>query len=393
MTVEAAFGSSSPSTMLSQAGHTKFAPTPMVELVARFTKLREPVIHGFLRAGEVMNLIASPKVGKSWLAMDIAAAVATGRPWLERFETQKGPVLLIDNELHGETLATRFGWLMRARGISKGEIRDTLDVHVARGLGLTFGGRLEQAIRDFRAKSPKLVILDSFYRLLPEGMDENSNAMMASLYNQLDACASESGAAIINVHHTTKGDQSLRANTDVGAGAGAQSRAADSHIVARSHAEAGVVVLDGNVRSWPQVQRFALRFECPIFRIDEDIDVGAIGRRRSKRRERDVDPQNCRGGERSTKQAPVDVDSLIRGSFKAVGREEMSRGSLCEAIKQEVGSAREAQTQVRRAVEDGLLVEKRRGNQHLLRLAGSPTTPDGDGTGVNGGESGEMKPA
>jgi len=46
-----------------------------------------------------MNVIAPPKVGKSWLASDMALAVATGRPWLDRFPTEASDVLIIDNEL------------------------------------------------------------------------------------------------------------------------------------------------------------------------------------------------------------------------------------------------------------------------------------------------------
>ncbi|WP_149498466.1 AAA family ATPase [Roseiconus lacunae] len=67
--------------------------------------LQPPVIHGLLRVGETMNVIAPPKVGKSWLASDMALAVATGRPWLDRFPTETGDVLIIDNELQSSSNA------------------------------------------------------------------------------------------------------------------------------------------------------------------------------------------------------------------------------------------------------------------------------------------------
>ena len=47
------------------------------QLVNEFPELRRPVIHGLLREGETMNVVASPKVGKSWLVTDLAMAVAT----------------------------------------------------------------------------------------------------------------------------------------------------------------------------------------------------------------------------------------------------------------------------------------------------------------------------
>lgn len=52
-----------------------------------------------------MNVIAPPKVGKSWLASDKALAAATGRPWLDRYQTEAADVLIIDNELHPHTTA------------------------------------------------------------------------------------------------------------------------------------------------------------------------------------------------------------------------------------------------------------------------------------------------
>ena len=54
---------------------------------------------------------------------------------------------------------------------------------------------------------------------MPAGADENDNATMAGLYNALDCYADALGAAFVNIHHSSKGDQSGKAVTDVGAGA------------------------------------------------------------------------------------------------------------------------------------------------------------------------------
>lgn len=47
--------------------------------------------------------------------------------------------------------------------------------------------------------------------------------------------------------------------TDVGAGAGSQSRATDAHVVLRPHEEDGVAVLDAAVRSWPPIEPMCMR--------------------------------------------------------------------------------------------------------------------------------------
>ena len=55
-------------------------PPSIWELIQRHPKLRDPVIHGLLRRGETMNIIAPSKTGKSWLVNDLALAIATGAP-------------------------------------------------------------------------------------------------------------------------------------------------------------------------------------------------------------------------------------------------------------------------------------------------------------------------
>src|SRR5262249_7569501 len=91
------------------------------QLLCKFPERRASLIDGLLRIGETMNVISAPKIGKSWLSLDLAFCVATGRPWLSTFETRKGNVLLIDNELHPETSAHRLRTLAHVTGISHDE--------------------------------------------------------------------------------------------------------------------------------------------------------------------------------------------------------------------------------------------------------------------------------
>lgn len=77
------------------------------ELTEKFRTLSPPVIHGVIREGETGNFIADPKVGKSWAMYALAINVATGTEWLGMFTVSQGRVLIIDNELHPETLGRR----------------------------------------------------------------------------------------------------------------------------------------------------------------------------------------------------------------------------------------------------------------------------------------------
>ena len=277
------------------AGQPAFTEPPTIwELIQRYPKLRDPVIHGLLRRGETMNIIAASKTNKSWLANDLALAVATGRPWLETFPTEPGEVLIVDNELHCETSAYRLPKVADARGIVIGDYGHRIRVQNMRG-----------QLRDlfslsgfFNTLEPgrfRIVILDALYRFMPRDMDENDNGTMASLYNHLDCYADRLGCCFVVIHHTSKGNQSGKSITDVGAGAGSQSRATDTHVILRPHEESDVAVLDAAVRSWPPVASRCLRWTCPVWMPANDLDPAMLrsdrpGRRREEQKQEAPDP-------------------------------------------------------------------------------------------------------
>ncbi|KAA0219700.1 MAG: bifunctional DNA primase/polymerase [Phycisphaerae bacterium] len=259
-------------------------PRPMTvrELMAAHPMLRAPLINGILRRGETMNVIAPPKTGKSWLVLALAMAVASGRKWLDTFETFAGNVLIIDNELHPETLAHRIPQVAEGLRIGMNDIADTVSVQSMRGqLRDIFS--LAQYFASIEAGRYALIVLDAFYRFMPRDMDENDNGTMANIYNHIDALADRLGCSFVLIHHATKGNQSAKSVTDVGAGAGSQSRAADAHVVLRPHEEPGAVVLEAAVRSWAPIEPMALRWTFPVWTAAPDLDPGALRSEKPKR--------------------------------------------------------------------------------------------------------------
>ena len=73
------------------------------------------------------------------------------------------------------------------------------------------------------------------------------------------------GAAFALVHHSSKGGQSNKSVVDVGAGAAALARAADTHVILREHEQEGAVVLEARTRSWEQPQSIVLTWEFPVW--------------------------------------------------------------------------------------------------------------------------------
>lgn len=280
--------------LLQACGHrsNRLRPVSVGQLVADHSEMRPAVIEGLLRVGETANLIAAPKMGKSWLTLALVLSVATGRKWLGTFDINAGSVLLIDNELHPETLAKRIPEVAEALGIRSEELADKIQVIMLRGrLRDLFA--LESDLRGITPGAFKLIVLDAFYRFLPQGTDENDNAAMAQLYNCVDRIAERLGCAIVLIHHASKGNQSGRGVTDVGSGAGAQSRAADAHFVLRPHEDEGAVVFDAAVRSWAPIAPIGLRWDFPIFKVDPTLDTTQLrreGGRRNKGGSNKCDP-------------------------------------------------------------------------------------------------------
>lgn len=263
-------------------------PKSLHELITEFPKLRPPVVEGLLRRGETMNVISSSKAGKSWLVTDLALSVATGRPWLETYHTTAGCVLIIDNELHAESSAHRIPKVAEARGISLDLVHEKVFV-------LNLRGQLRDVFSlgsFFQSVEPghyDVIVLDAFYRFMPRDMDENDNGTMAHLYNQLDRYADRLECAFVLIHHSTKGSQSGKAVTDVGAGAGSQSRATDTHLILRPHQEAGAVVLEAAVRSWPPIEPMVLRWEFPVWTPAPGLDPTEL--RQEKTRKQKEEPK------------------------------------------------------------------------------------------------------
>ena len=190
--------------------------------------------------------------------------------------------MIIDNELGRETLANRIPDVAAAMGIKPKEYRDRIDVLSLRGRlkDLHGTGRI---LRQYRAGEYAAVIVDSYYWALPQGTAENDNAQIAAVYNLIASFAERLDAAVFLIHHSTKGNQSKKSTTDVGAGAGSQSRAADTHLILRPHEDDRCVVLDVAVRSFPPVEPIVFEWIFPLWTPRDDLDSEELkGRQTTK---------------------------------------------------------------------------------------------------------------
>ena len=341
-------------------------PLSIDDLLDGFPTLRPVIIDGFLRQGEIMNIIAAPKTGKSWFVLALALHVATGRDWLGH-TCKATKVLIIDNELHRETYSQRLALVMKAMGISRSELRERLEILPLRGKWTSLeyiGSKAER----FKEKGYGLIVVDAFYRALPKGTVENDNGAITDLYNMLDRFASLIGCSFALIHHTSKGNQSMKSVTDVGAGAGSQSRAADTHMTLREHKDDGYLVLESVVRSFPKQEPIVLKKAFPLMVPDYEKNPEDLAGKAEDKPKR-----------RTAAETADETESIAHRLPEIVERDDLhTTKQFLLDIARAYGCTRDmARDALSRALELGILLAERRRNVPVaLRNAKFIVTPE-----------------
>lgn len=191
--------------------------------------------HGLLRAGHKMVITGPSKAGKSWLAIELACALATGGEWLG-YGCESGRVIYVNLELdpssrphrldtvwrslYGEERAGRGNLLsldLRGEHWSLGELCPALADRIA-----------ELAGEDGEGPQGYIsaITIDPFYKAF-DG-DENSAGDVEDAMSEMDGLAAATGAAVVFVHHHAKGTAGARKSIDRGSGSGVFARDPDA---------------------------------------------------------------------------------------------------------------------------------------------------------------------
>jgi hypothetical protein len=149
-----------------------------------------------------------PKCCKSFLALDIAVAVAAGTACLRRFAVpQPGRVLLYAAEDALDIVRRRLEGICAAAGLALAD----LDVQVITAPSVRLDVDLDRrSLAETVAKlQPRLLILDPFVRL--HRIDENASGEVAPLLAYLRDLQRRHAVAVLVVHHARKGAGRARA--------------------------------------------------------------------------------------------------------------------------------------------------------------------------------------
>ena len=156
------------------------------------------IVPGYIPEGLTL-LAGKPKQGKSWLCLDIAVAISSGRYVLGDVPCEEGDVLYLALEDNGRRLQERLHKLLPEREWPR---RLTFEL-VSKPLD---DGGLDPLCKWItRAESPRLLIVDVFAKI--RGKSDNRDTLHSADYKAvmgLHDLASEHGIAVIIVHHLRK---------------------------------------------------------------------------------------------------------------------------------------------------------------------------------------------
>ena len=233
-------------------------------------------IHGLLRQGGKLYITAQSKAGKTFLSIQLAEAIATGRKWLG-WNCEQGRVLYCNFEIDRASFYDRLNKVAERKGIDKGTLEQNLHVWNMRGHTRKADELLEPLEKRICCCDYSLVVLDPIYKLL--GGNESDSEVIEQFAEFLDK-VTNIGCSVAYVHHHSKGAQAGKAAMDRGSGSGVFARDADAMVdlleiapedctMLHADPEATAWRVSGIARLFKGFKPFEAWFTHPVHVVDE----------------------------------------------------------------------------------------------------------------------------
>lgn len=158
------------------------------------------LIDGILPEEGITIMAAKPSSLKTWAALQMAIDIASGKRFLDKFETRQAPVLILDGESGERLLKNRLEVLKASK---------ELPIYYQ-----TYSGRekFDKAFFDYTVafcavNKVKLVIFDSLIRFI-DAKDENSSMDISEAFRWFSRLK-EAGISVLLIHHSRKGTSDI----------------------------------------------------------------------------------------------------------------------------------------------------------------------------------------
>ena len=238
--------------------------------------LPEPawLVNGMFRAESQVFLYGPSGHFKSFVAIEMALCIATGRPFHGR-KVEKGPVVYVVSEGGRGILKRVLAWVER-HGVTEKELGEAFFLLDA--VQMREKQDVEaflQTLEELKIK-PLLIVLDTFARSFVGG-EENSAKEVGEWIDASREVQLETGATVVAVHHTGKTGNSER-------GSSSSRGAAEALILVERRGEDGVRITCEKQKDDEAFEPFELRTEKVFVGDDKDgepvtslvlVDTGA----------------------------------------------------------------------------------------------------------------------
>ena len=209
---------------------------------------QEWLVPGIIPKGALVGLIAPPEKYKTFIGLDLSLSVATGRRWLGRYETTRGPTIYVLAEGSSGLQKRVAAWADHCG-------TDPVGHFVIEAVPLMDDVATTAFIREVNqaVANPALIVFDTLARCMVGG-DENSARDMGILIANADRVREATGATVILVHHTTKG------SVDIERGSGALRGACDTMLRVVGDGQDDLVLHCEKQKDAPHFSDIAIQF-------------------------------------------------------------------------------------------------------------------------------------
>lgn len=233
-------------------------PVLLSDLLQESNTQENWLIEGLIPCDSASIISAQANLGKTWLLMDLAIAIAQGSEWMNYFPVQKGKVLYIDEESNRHLVKERMNRLLAGRNLSSHDLEIGLFV-APNPLYLRFDNvhslkALDVVLEGFQ---PDVVIVDSLIRV--HRANENSSTEMAAVFANVKERVNRYNCSFIFADHEGKPTEYNRSAGDRLRGT-SEKRCFVDALLPLSKSGNNLVLIHDKARNSAKLGRFEITF-------------------------------------------------------------------------------------------------------------------------------------
>lgn len=211
-------------------------------------------------------LAAAPKIGKTWMGLDLCLAVSSGERFLGRL-SRTGISAYIGGEGGHQYLQRRLGWLVNGRKLQPSQFAERLFVGVNPSIQLDKLDGDKELRQELDRIQPNLLILDPFTRF--HSAKENDRDSVEPVLNRLRRLSEDYQMFVLVVHHAPKPKKDLQYDPLRGTSA---LRAWHDVLIWMEQPDPDTILINSELRDAEEPPQIGLELT-----VDEDRESAVVG--------------------------------------------------------------------------------------------------------------------